>query len=103
MDLLVACTTHDQGLASSGCHLFDPDRFLFPSWLFQISEFTDMVNLYLLFEAFFQALSPVELDVYTAAVATQQATAQQVSHAHHQHVERLRYEATLGSASVQPR
>ncbi len=46
-------------------------------------------------EAFFQALSPVELDVYTAAVATQQATAQQVSHAHQQHVERLRYEATL--------
>jgi len=46
-------------------------------------------------EAFFQALSPVELDVYTAAVATQQAIAQQVSHAHHQHVERLRYEATL--------
>jgi DNA invertase Pin-like site-specific DNA recombinase len=46
-------------------------------------------------EAFFQALSPVELDVYTAAVATQQATAQQVSHAHQQQVERLRYEAAL--------
>jgi DNA invertase Pin-like site-specific DNA recombinase len=46
-------------------------------------------------EAFFQALSPVELDVYTAAVATQQATAQQVSQAHHQQVERLRYEAAL--------
>jgi DNA invertase Pin-like site-specific DNA recombinase len=46
-------------------------------------------------EAFFQALSPVELDVYTTAVAMQQATAQQVSHAHQQHVERLRYEATL--------
>ncbi len=46
-------------------------------------------------EAFFQALCPVELDVYTAAVAAQQATAQQVSHAHQQHVERLRYEATL--------
>jgi DNA invertase Pin-like site-specific DNA recombinase len=45
--------------------------------------------------AFFQALSPVEFDVYTAAVATQQATAQQVSHAHQQHVERLRYEAML--------
>jgi hypothetical protein len=46
-------------------------------------------------EAFFQALAPVELDVYAAAVATQQATAQQISHAHQQHVERLRYEATL--------
>jgi len=46
-------------------------------------------------EAVFQALSPVELDVYAAAVATQQATAQNVTHAHHQHLERLRYEATL--------
>ena len=46
-------------------------------------------------EAFFQALSPVELDVYTAAVAAQQATAHQVSHAYHQQVERLRYEAAL--------
>ena len=46
-------------------------------------------------EAFFQAFSPVELDVYAAAVATQQATAQQISHAQQQHVERLRYEATL--------
>src|SRR6266700_2083694 len=46
-------------------------------------------------EAFFQALSPVELDVYTAAVAAQQAMAQQVSHAHQQQVERLRYEAAL--------
>ena len=46
-------------------------------------------------EAFFQALSPVELDVYAAAVATQQAMAQQLAHAHQQHIERLRYEATL--------
>jgi hypothetical protein len=46
-------------------------------------------------EAFFQALSAVELDVYAAAVATQQATAQQITHAHQQHLERLRYEATL--------
>src|SRR6266571_906302 len=46
-------------------------------------------------EAFFQALSPVELDVYAAAVAIHQATAQQITHAHQQHVERLRYEAQL--------
>src|SRR6266487_2650399 len=46
-------------------------------------------------EAFFQALSPVELDIYAAAVATQQATAQQLAHAHQQHIERLRYEATI--------
>jgi DNA invertase Pin-like site-specific DNA recombinase len=46
-------------------------------------------------EAFFQALSPVELDVYAAAVATHQATAQQITQAHQQHLERLRYEAAL--------
>jgi DNA invertase Pin-like site-specific DNA recombinase len=46
-------------------------------------------------EAFFQAFSPVELDIYAAAVATQQATAQQISHAHQQYLVRLRYEATL--------
>jgi DNA invertase Pin-like site-specific DNA recombinase len=46
-------------------------------------------------EAFFQAFSPVELDVYAATVLTQQDTAQQVLHAHEQHLERLRYEAAL--------
>src|SRR5260370_10334484 len=46
-------------------------------------------------EAFFQALAPVELDVYADAVAAQQPTAQQMTHAHQQHLERLRYEATL--------
>lgn len=46
-------------------------------------------------EAFFQALSPIELDVYSRAVATKQETIDQVSHAHHQHLERLQYEAQL--------
>jgi DNA invertase Pin-like site-specific DNA recombinase len=46
-------------------------------------------------ECFFQALSPVELDVYAAAVATQHALAQQITHAHQQHLERLRYQAML--------
>jgi DNA invertase Pin-like site-specific DNA recombinase len=46
-------------------------------------------------QAFFQALSPVELDVYSRAVAAQQHTTEQVSHAHQQHLERLRYEAAL--------
>src|SRR5205814_9755104 len=46
-------------------------------------------------QAFFQVLSPVELDVYSRAVAAQQQTTEQVSHAHQQHLERLRYEATL--------
>ena len=46
-------------------------------------------------QAFFQALSPVELDVYSRVVAAQQHTTEQVSHAHQQHLERLRYEAAL--------
>jgi DNA invertase Pin-like site-specific DNA recombinase len=46
-------------------------------------------------ETFFQALSPLELDVYAAAVATQQASAQHIAHAHQQHLERLRYEAAI--------
>ena len=52
-------------------------------------------------EAFFQALSPVELDVYAAAVATQQAIAQQIRHAQQQHLERVRYEATLAERQFQ--
>lgn len=46
-------------------------------------------------EAFFQALSPVELDVYEQAVAAQQAEEAQVTHAHQQQLSRLRYEASL--------
>ena len=46
-------------------------------------------------ESFFQALSPVELDVYAAAVTAQEATVQQMEHAHQQHLERLSYEAAL--------
>lgn len=46
-------------------------------------------------EAFFQALSPVELDVYERAVAAQQAEEAQVTHAHQQRLVRLRYEAGL--------
>jgi DNA invertase Pin-like site-specific DNA recombinase len=46
-------------------------------------------------EAFFQALSPVELDVYERAVAAQQAEDQQVAHAHQQYLERLRYQTAL--------
>jgi hypothetical protein len=46
-------------------------------------------------ESFFQALSPVELEVYAAAVATQQAIAQQIAHADQQRLARLRYEAAI--------
>jgi len=54
----------------------------------------DSVDPYVV-EAFFQALSPIELDVYSRAVAAQQETSDQVAHAHQQHLERLRYEAQL--------
>ena len=46
-------------------------------------------------QAFFQALSPVELDVYEQALKTQAETAQQARQAHEQQLERLRYQAAL--------
>src|SRR6266568_578722 len=51
MDFLMAFPTHNQRFASSCCHLFDPCWFFSSSWLFQISELTDMVDLYFLFRA----------------------------------------------------
>jgi len=45
--------------------------------------------------AFFQALSPLELAVSARAVAVYQAQEQQMTHAHPQHLERLRSEAAL--------
>jgi DNA invertase Pin-like site-specific DNA recombinase len=44
-------------------------------------------------DAFFQALSPVELDVYAQALAKRQQQAERIAHAQAQHRERLRYEA----------
>jgi hypothetical protein len=44
-------------------------------------------------DAFFQALSPVELDVYEQALAQQHQQAERIAKAHAQHLERLRYEA----------
>lgn len=46
-------------------------------------------------EAFFQALSPVELDLYARAMAVQHETAEKIARAHAQPVERLRYQAAL--------
>jgi len=43
--------------------------------------------------AFFQALSPAELDAYATALAAQHETQRQIEHAHRQQIERLRYEA----------
>jgi len=45
--------------------------------------------------AFFAALSPVELDAYTRAVAAAQETAAQLEHARQQQHERLRYQTAL--------
>jgi hypothetical protein len=45
--------------------------------------------------AFFAALSPLALDVYTQAMATQRQQAEQLAAAHQQQLERLRYEAAL--------
>src|SRR5262245_3606161 len=45
--------------------------------------------------AFFEALSPLALDVYMQAMATQRQQAAQLDTAHQQQLERLRYEAAL--------
>jgi DNA invertase Pin-like site-specific DNA recombinase len=44
-------------------------------------------------EAFFQALSPIELDAYERALATQKETDEKTELAHRQQLERLRYQA----------
>jgi DNA invertase Pin-like site-specific DNA recombinase len=46
-------------------------------------------------DAFFQALSPLELDLYERALATQQTADEQVDRAHQQQLARLRYQAAL--------
>jgi hypothetical protein len=45
--------------------------------------------------AFCEALSPMELDVYTQAMAAQRQQAERLAAAHRQQLERLRYEAAL--------
>jgi DNA invertase Pin-like site-specific DNA recombinase len=45
--------------------------------------------------AFFEALSPVELDAYQHAMAAQQETLNRIDIAHEQQLQRLRYEAQL--------
>jgi hypothetical protein len=44
-------------------------------------------------DAFFQALAPVELDIYAQALVKRQQQAERIATAHAQHLERLRYEA----------
>jgi DNA invertase Pin-like site-specific DNA recombinase len=46
-------------------------------------------------QAFFKTLSPVELNAYERAMATQAKAQTQIEHAHLQQIERLRYQAAL--------
>lgn len=46
-------------------------------------------------DAFFQALSPIELDVYARAVVAQRHADEKTEHARQQQLERLRYQAAL--------
>lgn len=46
-------------------------------------------------EAFFQALSPVELDIYSQAISAKKETDIKLHKAHMQEIERLRYQAAL--------
>ncbi len=46
-------------------------------------------------EAFFEALSPMELDAFARALATQKEKDEKLCHAHQQQIERMRYEAAL--------
>ena len=46
-------------------------------------------------DAFFQALSPVELDAYERALASQKEAGEKIELAHKQQLERLRYQAEL--------
>jgi hypothetical protein len=52
-------------------------------------------------QAFFQALSPVELDVYARAVAAHAEVTARLERAHQQQVERLRYHAALAQRQFQ--
>jgi len=50
--------------------------------------------------AFFEALSSVELDAYTQAVKREQQTTDTVERAHSQQLERLRYQLARQGAAV---
>jgi DNA invertase Pin-like site-specific DNA recombinase len=54
----------------------------------------DTIDNYVV-NAFFEALSPVELDAYTAAIQSQQRTVGKIEHARNQQLERLRYQMAL--------
>jgi DNA invertase Pin-like site-specific DNA recombinase len=51
--------------------------------------------------AFFEALSPIELDVYAQALSAGDREQEEVRHAHQQQLERLRYQARLAERQYQ--
>src|SRR5260370_29765667 len=51
MDRFMAFPTHHERFASSSYHLFDPFRSLFSSWLLEINELANMVDLYFFFRS----------------------------------------------------
>ena len=54
----------------------------------------DIIDNYVV-NAFFEALSPIEIDAYEQAVKVQQRTEEQLDNAHKQQLERLQYEVAL--------
>jgi hypothetical protein len=52
-------------------------------------------------KAFFEALSPMELDVYAQALSAGEREQEQVRRAHQQQLERLRYQARLAERQYQ--
>lgn len=52
-------------------------------------------------KAFFEALSPVELDAYAQALSVSDREQEQTRHAHQQQLERLRYQARLAERQYQ--
>jgi DNA invertase Pin-like site-specific DNA recombinase len=54
----------------------------------------DGIDAYVV-QSFFEAISPVELDVYEEAIKSQQHAQQTIEHAQKQQLERLRYQVTL--------
>ena len=53
-------------------------------------------------DAFFQAFSPLELDLYERTLATQQAADEQIDQAQQQQLARLRYEVALAERQFKP-
>src|SRR2546427_4701636 len=80
-----------KGGTRSICHYLR-QQYRTPVWQYIAADPVDTRVV----DAFFQALSPVELDVSAQALAKRQQQAERIAKAHAQHRERLRYEAAYG-------